>query len=77
MSEITLYTRNECHLCDEAGALVERVAPEVALHKVDIESDLKLIRRYGVRVPVLFRSDNQAELDWPFNTAALQEFLDA
>ena len=51
---ITVYTRQGCHLCDDAIGVVRRVArgrAEIAL--VDIDADPNLTERYTVRVPVV------------------------
>ena len=52
---ITLYGRPECHLCDEARAVLERVRNEVPfdLEERDIEDDDDLFRRYLERIPVV------------------------
>ena len=52
MPKITLYTRSECHLCDEAKAAMMRHFPDLALEEVDVDADPKLIRLYGEEVPV-------------------------
>ena len=44
--------------------------------KVDIETDLELLKRYGIYVPVLEREDNKQELFWPFDHAELVAFLE-
>ena len=75
MTRIRLFTRPECHLCEEAAGLMAAVAPGVAFESVDIEDELALILRYGERVPVLLRVDTQAELGWPFDAHALEIFL--
>jgi len=52
--ELMLYTREGCHLCDEAKETLQshqRWLPSVTL--VDIDSDSKLIERFGTCVPVL------------------------
>ena len=56
MTEVTLYTRIGCHLCEEAERVVR--AEQAAdggfrLELVDIDRDPELVRRYGVRVPVV------------------------
>jgi len=73
--KLILYSRPDCHLCDEAAGLLATVAPGTALRVVDIEPDLGLLVKYGQAVPVLQRSDNGAELFWPFDAAALRVFL--
>ena len=40
---------------------------------VDISSQIDLIRVYGVRIPVLKRSDG-SELCWPFDTLDVERF---
>ena len=52
---ITLYTRAGCHLCEEAERVLraEQAARPFRLELVDIDRDPELVRRYGVRVPVV------------------------
>ena len=51
---VTVYTRQGCHLCDEAIAVVRRVADGRAeMELVDIDTDPSLTARYTVRVPVV------------------------
>lgn len=52
---VTLYTRVGCHLCEQAEQVLrseQRTIP-FALITVDIDRDPELVRRYGVRVPVV------------------------
>ena len=59
MTRITLYTRVGCHLCEEAERVLreeQAAAPSglaFELELVDIDRDPELVRRYGVRVPVV------------------------
>jgi len=49
---LTLYQRDDCHLCDLAlGLLAELRAPD--FDSVFIDGDDALEERYGIRVPVL------------------------
>jgi hypothetical protein len=53
---LVLYGRAECHLCDEARALVAPLVAEagdVELEEVDIEADDALLARFLERIPVL------------------------
>ena len=51
---ITLYTRQGCHLCEEAERVVRQVAAgRAAVDIVDIDTDPALQERYTVRVPVV------------------------
>jgi len=52
---VTLYTRTGCHLCEQAERVLraeQRTIP-FALVTVDIDEDPELVRKYGVRVPVV------------------------
>jgi glutaredoxin len=51
MRQVTLYTRQGCHLCDEALAVLRRHALEPQL--VDIDADPVLRERYHECVPVV------------------------
>lgn len=55
MRTVTLYGRPECHLCDEAREVLERVRVRVAfdLEEVNIETDDDLHARYLERIPVV------------------------
>lgn len=68
-----LYGTRSCHLC-EAAAEILRQAGAAAVH-IDIAGDDRLLDKYGLRIPVLQRCDNAAELDWPFDAAAAARFL--
>lgn len=74
---LTLYTRPDCALCDEARELVEREAPGVHLQAVNVDDDMDLLRRYGDHVPVLVQEGlpDAGELRWPFDADGLAEFL--
>jgi len=74
MSNLLLYQRDDCKLCDEAVALLARAdAPD--FESVWIDDDAELEARYGERVPVLRDGDSGRELGWPFDAAALRAFL--
>ena len=71
---MTLYQRDDCHLCDLALDVLARArVPD--FDSVFIDGDAELEARYGERVPVL-RAEGGAELGWPFDAAAVREFLD-
>ena len=52
MTRIVLITRDGCHLCGEAEATLDRIAPG-RWTRVDVESSAELERDYGDRVPVV------------------------
>ncbi|MEW6777382.1 MAG: redoxin domain-containing protein [Bdellovibrionota bacterium] len=55
MASVTLYTRRNCHLCEEAKAVLEKVRAEIPfeLEAVDVDSNPVLTRQYGEEVPVI------------------------
>lgn len=55
MTQLTLYTRPGCHLCDDLKETLLRVRRQQAfdLTEVDISRDPALERRYGRDIPVL------------------------
>ena len=77
MSNLILYYQPECHLCDEAEVVLHAAGLGKSYLKVDIETDLELLKRYGIHVPVLKHNDQQTELFWPFDQVELAAFLKA
>lgn len=69
-----LYTTSGCHLCERAEALIHNMLG-ISVRLVDIADNTDLLERYGIRIPVLRRWDGAEELDWPFNTAAIQRLF--
>ncbi len=68
-----LYQRDDCHLCDQALAVLAQARVR-GLESVFIDEDADLEARYGIRVPVLQDSGGR-ELDWPFDKVQLAEWL--
>ena len=53
---VKLYTRPDCHLCDEARSGLERLSADglgFELEEVDIERDDELHARFLERIPVV------------------------
>jgi hypothetical protein len=74
MLRLTLFQRDDCHLCDLAlEVLAQARVPE--FESVFIDGDDVLEARYGERVPVLRDETRNMELDWPFDADALQVLL--
>jgi len=80
--ELVLYTRDGCHLCDDARALVQALLEEraargrrvAALRERDIAADPELERRFGATIPVLELGGNVLEL--ATSAARIRRFLD-
>jgi len=77
MGQLILYYQPDCHLCDEAEILLHAAGLAEGYLKVDIETDLELLKSYGIYVPVLKREDSKQELFWPFDHEGLVAFLEA
>jgi hypothetical protein len=74
MPELTLFQRDDCHLCDLAlEVLAAARTPE--FESVFIDDDDVLEARYGIRVPVLRDEARGMELDWPFDAEGVLRFL--
>lgn len=78
---LVLYTTSGCHLCEQAQQLIEEELAQAGragywqLVSRDIADDEALVERYGIRIPVVRRADNDEELGWPFDRLALAAFL--
>lgn len=74
---LVFYTTAGCHLCDVARAVYQStLSPEYFdVQEVDIASSDELIERYGTRIPVLKRVQDNSELNWPFDQQQLMDFL--
>jgi glutaredoxin len=59
---IDIYSRPDCHLCDAAKAVIERVRERFpfAVRVVNIEQDPELEKAYGTEIPVVFINGNKA-----------------
>ena len=71
--KLILYGTECCHLCEEAESILARA--NLSWHGIEIADEDTLLERYGTRIPVLRRDDNNAELDWPFDDARVQRFI--
>ena len=70
-----LYTTSHCHLCELAHELTLRHINHDLINLVEIADSHTLLTLYGMRIPVLQRTDTLAELSWPFSETDLQQFI--
>jgi uncharacterized membrane protein len=77
MITVILYGKKECHLCDQARADLESLKAEIphSLVEVDVESDSKLLREYGLEIPVV--ATGPFRLKAPFGLQELRVTLSA
>lgn len=71
-SDVVLYTRRGCCLCDEAKALLEKYA--LPVRAVDIDLDEQLRQRYDQCVPVVV-IDGQERFRGRINELLLRRLL--
>jgi len=75
MMKLKFYTRPDCGLCNQAETLLAEGGFGNAYDKVNIESDLDLIERYGDKVPVLHNTETGEKLSWPFTASQVRELV--
>jgi hypothetical protein len=77
-TEVVVYMRPDCHLCEEAIETIVRLHGEgrdFELREVDIESDELLLSRMLERIPVV-EVDGQVVSELVLDEAALRARLD-
>lgn len=75
MKTLQLYSRPACHLCER---LEEDLAPLIAgrarLEVVNIDGDIELKKRFGLRIPILAAGAQELS-GYPLDVAVLERFL--
>ena len=77
MLTVTLYTKKDCHLCEQAKADLEALQEQYPhrLVEIDINSDPALLKAYMVEIPVL--EIGPYVLKYPFDKQKLMMTLGA
>lgn len=76
--ECQLFVTLNCHVCAAAETeLMPLVEHGLMLELIHIADSAAMTDEYGLRTPVLRRTDTGAELDWPFDTQQAVVFLSA
>lgn len=75
-ARVTLYTREGCHLCQEARETVDRVCAELGerYEEVDVDTDAALRERFTDEVPVTFVDGRQHDF-WRVDEERLRRAL--
>ncbi len=71
-ADVVLYTTPGCHLCEQAEEILYETATR--FRSIDIADDVDLIKRYGVRIPVV-ADEMGRELSWPFDSSGLKHWV--
>ena len=76
LPECQLFGTLGCHLCEVAESLLMPFVEQgLLVELLDIAERDDWVERYGLRIPLLRRCDNGAELGWPFDAEQLVRFL--
>lgn len=61
LPRVILYTRKDCHLCDDAKAIIETVKQEIpfSLDVLDVDTKSEWQTTYGLEVPVVFVNEKK------------------
>lgn len=70
---LKFYTRPDCHLCELAWDVLLQADLNSEVSMVNIEDDVELLRRYGLRIPVIHDPELDREIGWPFSQQDLQK----
>jgi glutaredoxin len=75
---ITVYSKPDCHLCEEAMAVLRRLREELgfALRELDITADDALHRAYFERIPVVVL-DGEELCEYHVREALVRERLES
>ncbi|MES2868373.1 MAG: glutaredoxin family protein [Pseudomonadota bacterium] len=74
--ECQLFGTLGCHLCELAEEVVMPLVEHgLMVELIDIADSEVSFEAYGLRIPVLQRVDTGEELDWPFDTEQVVNFL--
>ena len=74
--KITLITGPNCHLCDQAKALLAPLlkAKNIQLNELNIRDDKALFEQYSLRIPVVIFEDG-SDKGWPFTAAQIAKYI--
>lgn len=78
MTTLTLIGKPDCHLCDDARAIVTEVLvdyPDVSLEERSILDDAELLEKYVEEIPVLL-IDGKVHTIWRVKPERLRTALD-
>lgn len=76
VAEVLMYGRPGCHLCDEAREAILALREELSFdyREVDVESDPRLERAHGLRVPVV-EVDGEEVFEYRVDAGELRRLL--
>ena len=74
---LTFLTRSGCHLCDDARPIVLSEADRIGANvkELDIDTDDRLVARYGMRIPVVLAEEDVVVAEGIINAKDLRRKL--
>jgi hypothetical protein len=78
MLKLILFGTSACHLCEMSQEIIAEVLQhdlQIQLELIDIAEQVQWQPQYAIRIPVLFHPQSQQELGWPFDKAAVVQFI--
>ena len=72
MAGFILYGTEGCHLCEDAEQILADAG--IDFQSNDIIENQEWQEKYGLLIPVLLHVENQRQLNWPFDKAAIANF---
>ncbi|AMK76849.1 MULTISPECIES: glutaredoxin family protein [Methylomonas] len=75
MAEFILFGTEGCHLCEEAEELL--AAAGLDFKSQDIMASEQWQTDYGLLIPVLWHAQSRSQLNWPFDSLQIQNFMSA
>jgi glutaredoxin len=79
MSGLTVYSKPDCHLCEQAMVVLRRLQGELGfeLTELDITEDEELHRAYFDRIPVVRTEDGEELCEYFVQEAVVRERLES
>jgi hypothetical protein len=74
---LLLLGTSGCHLCEQAEQIINACGVNGRFEIVDIADaeNEHWQKQYAVHIPVLYHTDSQRELAWPFDAVAVKAFI--
>lgn len=77
MIRLILYTTLGCHLCEQAREIIKhsKYIKNIELELIEIADSDELMKRYGIRIPVVRLDGEEEEIGWPFDVESFNRWL--
>jgi hypothetical protein len=75
---LLLFGTSGCHLCEQAREIIQDCLSDRFdkwVETIDIAEFEQWQAQYAQHIPVLYDTETQKELGWPFNQTQVKEFI--